>query len=71
MGMKEDSQNYIYIHTDTSTEELTFVVKGDSEVVVDSLIQVFEDDKALLSIVRRALFLFEYGATPNDPTHLN
>lgn len=64
MEMEEESQNYIYIHTNTEDEEVTFVAKGNSEVLVDSLVQIFEDDKNMLNIIKQAVLLFElHGKT--------
>jgi hypothetical protein len=60
VDMTEESQNYIYFHVDTDTNEISYIAKGDSEVLLNSLVQTFENDKNLYNLVKQAIFTYEY-----------
>lgn len=60
LELKEDEHNYLYIHGNTSTNELTFIVKGDSDLLASALLQAMNEDKNLLELLRTAVFLYEF-----------
>lgn len=55
MELKSSNDNYLYIHGDTGTEELTFIVRGDADILISALLQAFEEDKNILNIMREAV----------------
>lgn len=55
MELKSSNNNYFYLHGDTDTSQLTFVVRGDADVLISVLLQAFEQDKNILNIVREAV----------------
>lgn len=57
--MKSDNDNYIYLHGDTNSKELTFVVRGEADVLVSALLQTFEENKNILNIMREAVGMYD------------
>lgn len=60
LELKEEEHNYLYIHGNSETEELTFVVKGDTDLLASALLQAMNEDKNLLELLRTAVFLYEF-----------
>jgi hypothetical protein len=60
LELKEDEHNYLYIHGNSETEELTFVVKGDTDLLSSALLQAMKEDNNLLDLLRTAVFLYEF-----------
>jgi hypothetical protein len=60
LELKEEEHNYLYIHGNSETEELTFVVKGDTDLLSSALLQAMKEDNNLLDLLRTAVFLYEF-----------
>jgi len=60
LELKEEEHNYLYIHGNTDTNELTFVVKGDTDLLSSALLQAMKEDKNLLELLRTVVFLYEF-----------
>jgi hypothetical protein len=60
LELKEEEHNYIYVHGNSETEELTFVVKGDTDLLSSALLQAMKEDNNLLDLLRTAVFLYEF-----------
>lgn len=60
MQLKEEEHNYLYIHGNTNTDELTFVVKGDSDILASAIIQAMHEDKNLLDLLQTAIYAYNF-----------
>lgn len=60
MQLKGEEDNYIYVHGNTNTDELTYVVKGDSDILASMVIQAMNEDPNFLDLIRTALYAYDY-----------
>lgn len=60
MQLKSEEENYIYVHGNTNTDELTYVVKGDSDILASMVIQAMHEDPNFLDLIRTALYAYDY-----------
>lgn len=60
MQLKEEEHNYLYIHGNTNTDELTFIVKGDSDILASAIIQAMHEDRNLLDLLKTAIYAYDF-----------
>lgn len=66
MQLKSEEDNYLYIHGNTNTDELTFIVKGDSDILASMIIQAMHEDRNLLDLIQTAIYAYNYEQMKNN-----
>lgn len=66
MQLKGEEDNYLYIHGNTNTDELTFIVKGDSDILASMIIQAMHEDRNLLDLIQTAIYAYNYEQMKNN-----
>ncbi len=58
--------NYVYIHGNADTSQLTYVIKGDADVLITMLLECMSSDENFEGLIRNALMIKEFSLNNND-----